>query len=120
MSDDSAAGTAKPRANNDEIIEDAVVVDEATGTPIVVEEAAVSDSEPVVATDDPAGAETTAPAEEPGHRVVYVQVPTAPKKLGNRGVGALAALAAAVVFTAILALVTAHIDGMIYVLKQPQ
>jgi hypothetical protein len=119
MSDDSAAGTAKPRANNDEIIEDAVVVDEtvivddATGTPIVVEEATTSESEPVVATDDPGAAETATTAEpvEPAHRVVYVQVPAAPKKLGNRGIGTLVAVVAALVFTLLFALIGALISA---------
>lgn len=107
MSDDSAAGTAAPRPKQDEVIEDAVVVDEATTTPVVVEEATVTETEPVIATDDPAAAEV--PAAEPAHRVVYVQVPAAPRKLGNRGVGSLIAIAAAVVFVAILALITAAI-----------
>lgn len=108
MSDDSAAATATPKPKKDEIIEDAVVVDETeTATPIVVEQAAASESEPVVATADPAAAEV--PAAEPGHRVVYVQVPPAPKKLGNRGIGSLVALLSAVVFTGLLALVYALI-----------
>ncbi len=110
MSDD-AAGTAKHK--NDEVIEDAVVVDETTPvdetvpvteTPVVVEEAVVSETEPVIATADPAAVTT-----ESGPRVVYVQVPAAPKTLGNRGVGSLIAVVSAVVFTAILALVTAVI-----------
>jgi hypothetical protein len=106
MSDDSAAGTAAPRPKKDEVIEDAVVVDEPT-TPVVVEEATVTETEPVIATDDPASAEV--PAAEPAHRVVYVQVPAAPRKLGNRGIGSLIAIGAAVVFIAILALITAVI-----------
>ncbi len=94
----------------DENIEDAVVVDEATGTPVVVEEAAPSDTEPVVATADPGAAETEAPAAaEPEHRVVYVQVPSAPRKLGNRGVGSLIAIVSAIVFTALFALIYALI-----------
>jgi len=104
MSDDSAAGTATPRPKKDEIIEDAVVVDEATGTPVVVEEATVSETEPVAATTDPAAAETETP-----HRVVYVQVPAAPRKLGNRGIGSLVVLVSTIVFTAILALITAFV-----------
>ena len=100
--------------NKDEIIEDAVVVDEATGTPVTVEEVAPSATEPVVATADPGAAETEAPtAEAPtstaDHRVVYVQLPAAPKKLGNRGIGSLIALVAAIVFTALFALVYALI-----------
>ena len=94
----------------DENIEDAVVVDEATGTPVVVEEAAPSETEPVVATADPGAAETEAPAAAaPEHRVVYVQVPAAPRKLGNRGVGSLIAVVAAIVFTALFAVIYALI-----------
>lgn len=89
----------------DEIIEDAVVVDEATQTPVVVEEAAVSDTEPVVATTDPG----SAPVTEESPRVVYVQVPPAPRKLGNRGLGSVIALVSAVVFTALFAVVYALI-----------
>jgi hypothetical protein len=106
MSDDSAAATATPKPKKDEVIEDAVVVDEPVETPVVVEEATTSETEPVVATEDPAAADVSG---EPGHRVVYVQVPAAPRKLGNRGIGSLVALLSAVVFTAILALITAII-----------
>lgn len=106
MSDDTAAATAAPKPTKDEVIEDAVVVDE-LDTPVVVEEASVSDSEPIIATADPAAAEV--PAAEPNHRVVYVQVPPVPKKLGNRGIGSLIALASAVVFTGLLAVIYALI-----------
>lgn len=115
MSDDNATGAA-PRHQRDEVIEDAVVVDEATGTPVVVEEAVVTETEPVVATDDPGAAQTDpgaaqTAAPEPGHRVVYVQVPTAPKKLGNRGIGTLAAVLAAIVFTVLYGLIGALITA---------
>ena len=109
MSDDSAAGTAAPRPKKDEVIEDAVVVDETVAPPVVVEEATVSETEPVIATNDPAAAEV--PAAEPGHRVVYVQMPAAPKKLGNRAVGSLIAIAAGVAFVVILSLITAVIGA---------
>lgn len=109
MSDDSAAGTAKRRTGKDEGIEDAVLIDEAPSTPSVADEAVVveaeAESEPVVATADPVE------AAEPGHRVVYVQVPAAPKKLGNRGIGSLVAVVSALVFTAVLALITAIIGA---------
>lgn len=116
MSDDNATGAAAPRHQKDEVIEDAVVVDEATGTPVVVEEATVTETEPVVATEDPAAAQTDpaatqTAAPEPGHRVVYVQVPTAPKKLGNRGVGTLVAVLAALVFTVLYGLIGALITA---------
>lgn len=110
MSDDSAAGTAKQRAKNDEIIEDAVVIDEAPGNPEVVEvtdEGAPSHTEPAAET-----AVETAVEPEPSQRVVYVQVPTAPKKLGNRGVGSLIAVIASVVFTVILAVITAVVGAV--------
>lgn len=105
MSDDSAAATATPKPKKDEVIEDAVVVDE-LDTPVVVEEAAVSESEPVLATPDPAVADV--PAAD-NHRVVYVQVPPEPRKLGNRGIGSLIVLASAIVFTGILAVIYALI-----------
>lgn len=96
MSDASAAG--KPA--KDEVIEDAVVVDE-TPEPAAAESADEVIVEPVV--DEPAAAEP---------RVVYVQVPAAPRQLGNRGVGSLVALLSAVVFTAVLALVTAGLGAV--------
>jgi len=95
----------------DEIIEDAVVVDEATPgvseqqPPVVVGQAHVSDTEPVVATEDPGAA----PVADEDPRVVYVQVPPAPRKLGNRGLGSAIALVSAVVFTALFAVVYALI-----------
>lgn len=74
----------------EEVIEDAVVVDETeTVEPVVVEETA-----PVE-------------ADAPAQRVIYVQTPAAPSKKGNRGVGAAIAVASGVIFTAALALVTA-------------
>ncbi|CAN5561837.1 hypothetical protein BH10ACT7_BH10ACT7_13930 [soil metagenome] len=83
----------KPRKG--EVIEDAVIVEEpattATPDPIVVEE-------PVVV-------EATKPERE----VIYVQAPQAPRKLGNRGVGAAIAVASGIVFAAALALATALI-----------
>ena len=124
MSDTNGTSGFAPRPKQDEIIEDAVVVDDATGRPVqseqplqsepiaqpeqpvIVEEATVTETEPVIATTDPAAAEVPG---EPAHRVVYVHVPTAPKKLSNRAIGSLVALVAAIVFTAILAVITALI-----------
>ena len=95
MSDDSAAATATPKPKKDEVIEDAVVVDE-TETPVEPE----AEAEPVAA-------ETA----EPQHRVVYVQVPPVPRKLGNRGIGSLIAVLATVVFTVVYALVGALVTA---------
>jgi hypothetical protein len=74
---------------------------------VEVETAHASPSEPVVATLEPdsAPAEPTPPAQQ----VVYVHAPAAPKKLGNRGIGSVLAIIAAIVFTALLALATALI-----------
>jgi hypothetical protein len=107
MSDDNATGKTTPKHTTESIIEDAVIVDDATGTPVVVEEATASETEPVVATTDPAGA----PTADANRRVVYVQVPTPPKKLGNRAVGSVLVLVSAIVFTALLALVTAIVGA---------
>jgi hypothetical protein len=100
MSDDTGATTPKnPRPRNDQVVEDAVIVEEDV---VEVDTARASKTEPVVATEDPAAVETEAPAQQ----VIYVQVPAAPRKLGNRGFGALIALGATVVYTAVLALFT--------------
>jgi hypothetical protein len=97
--------------------------------PVVVEPATASAAEPVVATTDPAAVETdatyaedtryatgqvepvAAESAQPDHRVVYVDAPVPPRKKGNRGVGALIAIAAAVVFAAIYALIIVIVDG---------
>ena len=107
MSDDSATGKTTPKHTTESVIEDAVIVDDATGTPVVVEEATASPTEPVVATVDPAAA----PIGEANPRVVYVQLPTPPRKLGNRAVGSVIVLVSAIVFTALLALVTAIVGA---------
>lgn len=78
---------------------------------VEVETAHASDSEPVVATLEPDAVVTereqpAAASAAPSDRVVYVTVPAAPRKLGNRGVGSGIAIAAAVVFTALLAVIT--------------
>ena len=101
MSDDSAAATATPKPKKDEVIEDAVVVDE-TETPVVVDETTAAEPEPETVTTEPA---------EPQHRVVYVQVPPVPRKLGNRGVGSLIAVLATIVFTVVYAVVGALVTA---------
>ena len=64
-----------------------------------------SQTEPVAATSGSAEAESALPAQQ----VVYVTAQQHPKKKGNRGVGSAIALAAALLFTALLAFVTAAI-----------
>jgi hypothetical protein len=91
----------KPKKN--EVIEDAVVVDDVAPGPVVVEETVVE--EPVV--EEPAKAEPIVVDSQP--QVVYVQTPQAPRKRGNRGVGALIAVGSGVVFAAALALATSTI-----------
>jgi uncharacterized integral membrane protein len=117
------ATSSRPGSNDN--IEDAVVVDD-LGSPVdardaevieaeevEVEPVHVSETEPVIATSDPAAVEFEEPvvASETGSQpqVVYVQAPQPPRKLGNRGVGAALALVSALVFGVLLALVFALI-----------
>jgi len=102
MSDTTPAAN-KPRSTKDEVIEDAVIVEDAAAAPdpIVVEERVEEKVEPIVV--EPIVVDT------PAENVVYVQTPVAPRKRGNRGIGALIALASGVVFAAALALATAII-----------
>jgi hypothetical protein len=76
----------------EEVIEDAVVVDEVeTAEPVEVDEV---EEDVYVA---------------PSQQVIYVQTPAAPSRKGNRGVGVAIAVASAVVFIAVLALITSLI-----------
>jgi hypothetical protein len=86
--------------------------------PVTAEPAVVSEGEPVAATSDPA-AVVTAPAAadtvaavpaQPGPHVVYVEAPQPPRKRGNRAVGSLLAIAAAVVFAIVYAVIFAIVD----------
>lgn len=104
------------------VVDEVVVVDE-SGTPVrteavpptVVEVEAVhaTATEPVVATTDASAAviPTPEPERQPvpvaaaAPQVVYVQAPAEPKKKGNRGIGALIALASALVYAIVFALV---------------
>lgn len=101
MSD--ATSKRKPKT---EVIEDAVVVeDDAVDTP------AGAPAETAVETV--AVEERVEPAPVPSQpQVVYVQAPAAPVRKGNRGMGALIAVLSGVLFTAILALITA-IAGLV-------
>ena len=71
-------------------------------------------AEPVPVTADPSevGTATVAapPAEDPAHRVVYVEAPALPRVRGNRVVGTLLALVGAVVYAGAFAVV----GGLLY------
>jgi hypothetical protein len=121
--DDSPdTASARPESHDDSVRE-AVIIEEPATAPVVdelvieddrtvvVEEVAhASATEPVLATDDP-GAVRTEAAPLPPQQVVYIQTPAAPRKLGNRGIGALIAALSALVFIALLALITAIIQN---------
>lgn len=94
-----ATPASRPRRTKDEVIEDAVVVDDTTP-----ETAVVSETPETVVVEDAVVVATPAP---PAREVIYVTTPAAPRKLGNRGLGSALALAAAIVFAALLALATA-------------
>lgn len=82
-----------------------------TAGPEVAAEPITDGEEVIVAEVEPNAVETppTTAVDEPvvADRVIYVTTPAAPRKLGNRGLGSALAIAAAVVFAALLALVTA-------------
>lgn len=77
--------TPEKQPSKDEIIEDAVVVDE-SAVPV---EATVEPSEPVA----------------PAPHVVYVQTPVPPKKAGNRGIGSVLAIVSGLIYAVAFALV---------------
>ncbi|MDJ0334134.1 hypothetical protein QMG83_02735 [Salinibacterium sp. G-O1] len=100
---------------HDELIveddESTVVEPEVTRASVVEPEVArPTVTEPVVATDDPAAVRTEDPTVAAPQQVVYVQTPAAPRKLGNRGIGTLIALLSALIFGALLAVITAVIQ----------
>ncbi len=86
----------------DEVIEDAVVVDEGT---------AVVDESTVAPADVPAKVEPVV-MDSPSPQVVYVEAPVPPKKKGNRGIGSLLAILSGLIFAAIFALVVAIIAAI--------
>ena len=117
------AASARPESHDDSVQEAVIIEEPATApvddelvieddrTTVVDEEVAhASVTEPVIATADPAAVRTES-APPPPQQVVYVQTPAAPRKLGNRGVGALIAALSALVFVALLALITAIIQN---------
>jgi hypothetical protein len=97
--------TKSSRSKRNEVVEDAVIVEDDTATPVEVvevETAHATENEPVVATPDPASV-GSAPA--PAQQVIYVQAPVAPRAFGNRGLGSLLALASGIAFGVLFALV---------------
>lgn len=99
---DSTPATPSRKPRKDEVIEDAVVVDEPVVVPAHAEPAAPAETVEAVAVDEEV-------RSEPVREVIYVTAPAAPRKLGNRGVGAAIAAASGIVFAAVLALITAVI-----------
>lgn len=107
-----ATGTPEPRSGRrakDDIV-DAEIVDEPTPA------AASTPAEPARARETPPKAETASAAEPgtaepvaPAQQVIYIHAPAAPRKKGNRGIGALFVVLSGVVFAALLALATAII-----------
>lgn len=78
-----------------------------TAGPEVVARPVTDAEEVIVAEVEPPAAEAPVAASASTDRVIYVTTPAAPRKLGNRGLGSGLAIAAAVVFAALLALGTA-------------
>ncbi|MCU1471535.1 MAG: hypothetical protein JWQ39_2684 [Glaciihabitans sp.] len=77
---------------------------------VIVEPAATSESEPVVATADPAVVQTARPVQS--QHVVYVEAPQPPRKRGNRAIGSLLVIASAVLF-AVLYAVILYVVGLV-------
>jgi hypothetical protein len=110
---------------HDDAVQEAVIVDEPTATTeheeLVIEDADsvtverdvahATPGEPIVATADPAAVRTETPPFVAPQQVVYVQAPAAPRNRGNRGIGSLIAALSALVFAALLAVVTAIIQS---------
>lgn len=86
----------RPRTRSNEVIEDAVVVEEPVA--VAPSEPTVTKVEPVVTTADVA---TTGPTETTDPKVVYFHAPAAPKKRNNRGIGSVLAIASALIFGAL-------------------
>jgi len=90
---------------------------------VEVAPAEASASEPVVATSDPAAAETTVIEREPevaplaatsaaSMQTIYVPSPIPPRRKGNRGFGVLIALLSSVLFAALYAVAIATIHAI--------
>lgn len=91
MTDETATPEPKSGRRAKDDIVDAEIVDEPLATP--VESTTEVAAEPVT----------------PAHQVVYIHAPAAPRKKGNRGIGALLAVLSGIVFAALLAVATAII-----------
>lgn len=111
---------AEPVIGDTLVVDEVTVVDE-TGnvrtesvipTPVEIDSVHATQTEPVVATGDPAAVAipepVAAPASAPvapGPQYVYVHAPAEPKKHGNRGIGSLIAVGSAIVYAAVFAVV---------------
>ncbi len=94
MADGTATPTEEPERSTDDDIVDAEIVDDAPAPTDVA---------------DTAVAASPVDSASPAQHIVYLHAPAAPRKKGNRGIGALYAVASGVVFAAVLAVVTALI-----------
>jgi hypothetical protein len=84
-----------------------------TVVPVIVENVptAASDSEPVIATTDPAAVETERPHETAAPaQTVFVTAPTEPVHRGNRGFGFLIVIIATIIFAALYGVIIAIIE----------
>jgi hypothetical protein len=105
MSETTPVPEAK-RSTRDEVVEDAVIIEDDAATPaevVEVETAHATENEPVVATTDPASVGSAPPP--PAQQVIYVQAPVIPRAVGNRGLGSLLAVASGIVFGVLFAIV---------------
>lgn len=100
---------------DDAVVADAVVVDEVIEvTPAVVEAPAPSMPPPpappapevVVEAPGEAPVEALYTSATPPQQVVYVQAPVPPRRVGNRGIGSLLAVVAAIIYAVLLAAAT--------------
>ncbi len=101
MSSTKPASTADPEETGDEVTTEA-----ATTAPPEADSAAVSPEVPATSSEAVPAADTAEAAavdDGPQPRVVYVDVPRAPKKKGNRGIGVLFAVISALVYAAVFA-----------------
>ncbi|MFM9919055.1 hypothetical protein [Lacisediminihabitans sp. H27-G8] len=112
-----------PATAGQEPVYDLVEVPPAAPPATLTTASSPSDSEPVVATSDPAAAETTVTEREPASvplaatsaasmQTIYVPSPVPPRRKGNRGFGVLIALLSSVVFAALYAVAIAAIHSV--------
>lgn len=106
--------TRRPRTKKTEVIEDAVVIEDATPAEPDVVVVETPESQPtyepaVESAPEPAPA-ATAP-EPTGPQVVYVHTPPEPTRRGNRGIGAAIAVASGLIFLAVFVIAVALIGA---------